>query len=174
MTAKNDRIVSNPSRYSNLLNSYRCSFRGESSERACYRWESSHRSVAANRKRDPRRRRRGGVRHGGIVSRVSRFANAGGAVDAIACLASSCPSAPPSGPDREPGLEVYIPHQAGPAGPPFHDQFPIVKCFELGPVADADQRGLGQLFGHEFHHLLLAGAVERRRGFFENGDGRAV
>ena len=46
----------------------------------------------------------------------------------------------------------------------FQHDLAAVEGFKLGAMGDADHGGLGQLLGHDLHHLVLALFIERRIG----------
>src|SRR6476659_8843206 len=53
---------------------------------------------------------------------------------------------------------------------PLEHDLAAVKGLKLGAMADADDRGLGQLFGHQLHHLVLALFIERGGRLVEHDD----
>src|SRR5260370_21213816 len=66
--------------------------------------------------------------------------------------------------------EIDVADEFGAALAPLKYDLAAVKGLKLGAMADADDRGLGQLPGHQFHHLVLALFIECRGLLIEHAD----
>ena len=83
------------------------------------------------------------------------------------------PAAQQAGAPR-PAHQLDVADQLGPAAPALQHDLSVVERFELGPVADADQRGLFRLLAQELHQLVLALGIERGGRLVEHDDVRVV
>src|ERR1700732_2034995 len=70
--------------------------------------------------------------------------------------------------------EIDVADEFRPALAPFQHDLAAVEGFELGAMGDADHGGLGQLLGHQFHHLVLALFIKRRGCLIEHDNVGAV
>ena len=64
--------------------------------------------------------------------------------------------------------EIFVADEARAAGLVLQHELALMEGFELGPVADADQRRLGNLLVDELHQLFLALGIERRGGLVQH------
>src|SRR5262245_98929 len=60
----------------------------------------------------------------------------------------------------EGSLKGFVMNQARPLGTVSQHELAGVKCFELGPVADADDGRVRQTLQHQLHKLLLGQRIE--------------
>ena len=56
------------------------------------------------------------------------------------------------------------------AAPALEHDLPAVERLELGPMADADDRGRVELVGQQLHQFVLALGIERRGGLVQHDD----
>src|SRR5262245_65084580 len=80
----------------------------------------------------------------------------------------------PDQPSARLGSQLDIGHELRPASPALQNDLAAVECFKLRPVPDADNGQRGQLLREQFHQLVLAVRIERRRRLIKHHDVRLV